>query len=164
MVFVNILSLDKSVREQLEEILKDGGSAQVLQITIHNSVSTALAAISDGATGRWLDSDTLQALIAGMDAAASAGQMIDAEVVEQRVAAQPVDPEISAVLRELSRRELQVLSLVVNGRTSSQIASELHLSPKTIDTYRSRLMQKLNVPDLPRLVRLAIREGVLPED
>lgn len=63
-------------------------------------------------------------------------------------------------LRRLSKREREVLQLVVEGKSSSEIAKILHLSPKTIDTYRSRLMQKLEIEDLPNLVKFAIQHGL----
>jgi len=49
---------------------------------------------------------------------------------------------------------------VVEGQTSAQIAIFLGLSPKTVDTYRSRLMCKLDIPHLPGLVKFAIRHGL----
>lgn len=63
-------------------------------------------------------------------------------------------------LEKLSARERQVMRLVVDGRTSAEIAALLNLSPKSIDTYRSRMMTKLSVEDLPALVKFAIRHGV----
>lgn len=163
-VFVDIASQDKIAREKLPEGQQEACATRVIQVTIHQSIDAALDAIGEGATGYWLSSDAVTEMVGSIDAARHAGQVIDADAIEQRVAAAPVEAENSEAFRELSRREFQVLRLVVNGKTSSQIAAELHLSPKTIDTYRSRLMQKLNVPDLPRLVRLAIREGMLPDD
>lgn len=65
---------------------------------------------------------------------------------------------------QLSPRELQIVQLVVRGMTSVAIGERLFLSPKTVDTYRSRLMAKLGVGDVPGLVRLAIREGVIGLD
>ena len=59
----------------------------------------------------------------------------------------------------LSLREREVMLLVVNGHSSAAIAAQLNLSPKTVDTDRSRLMLQLEVPDLPALVRYAVREG-----
>lgn len=64
----------------------------------------------------------------------------------------------------LSARERQIVALVVRGRSSSAIGELLHLSPKTVDTYRSRIMSKLEMPDVPALVRLAIREGLISAD
>lgn len=64
-------------------------------------------------------------------------------------------------LRALSPREQQVLKLVVQGKTSKEIAAMVRVKASTIDTYRSRLMQKLDIEDLPNLVRFAVRHGVL---
>lgn len=64
-------------------------------------------------------------------------------------------------LARLSPREAQIIRLVVEGCSSTEIGAHLHLSPKTVDTYRSRLMAKLEVGDVPSLVRLAIREGMI---
>jgi two-component system, NarL family, invasion response regulator UvrY len=64
----------------------------------------------------------------------------------------------------LSPRERQVLVMVARGASSSEIGTELHLSPKTVDTYRSRLMTKLGLTDVPALVRWAIREGLIRLD
>ena len=64
----------------------------------------------------------------------------------------------------LSARERQIMRMVVGGQSSAAIASELNLSPKTVDTYRSRLMAKLGVHDLANLVRVAVRLGVIDGD
>ncbi len=73
-------------------------------------------------------------------------------------------PEKEDPLSTLSPRERQIILMVVKGQSSTEIGLELHLSPKTVATYRSRLMQKLGVPDVPGLVRLAIRFGLIDSD
>lgn len=73
-------------------------------------------------------------------------------------------PAASHRIAQLSRREIQIVELVVRGMTSAAIGERLHLSPKTVDTYRSRLMAKLGVGDVPGLVKLAIREGIIGLD
>lgn len=62
---------------------------------------------------------------------------------------------------ELSPRELEVLALVTQGLTSVAIAEQLHLSPKSVETYRSRLMQKLGAHNLVSLVRIALQRGLV---
>jgi DNA-binding NarL/FixJ family response regulator len=64
-------------------------------------------------------------------------------------------------LHSLSAREREVLVLVVEGRTSKEIARIVGVKPTSIDTYRSRIMTKLEVPDLCALVRFAIRQGLV---
>lgn len=71
---------------------------------------------------------------------------------------------IQSPLELLSMREREVLQLTVEGHSSAAIAEKLGLSPKTVDTYRSRLMEKINVHDLPELVRFAIKHGITPLD
>ncbi len=66
----------------------------------------------------------------------------------------------SLALRVMSKREREVLIAVVDGGTSKEIAATLSLSPKTVDTYRSRVMSKLGIEDLAGLVRFAIRYGL----
>ncbi len=69
---------------------------------------------------------------------------------------------IESPLASLSRRERAVLQLVVEGKSSAEAGRILGLSPKTVDTYRSRLMQKLRVPDFASLVRFAVENGLTP--
>jgi DNA-binding NarL/FixJ family response regulator len=65
-------------------------------------------------------------------------------------------------LESLSAREREVLQLVVEGKSSAEIAGILNLSPKTVESYRSRLMQKLDIGDIPSLVKFAIQQGLTP--
>ena len=62
----------------------------------------------------------------------------------------------------LTSREREVLQLVVEGKSSAEIAKTLNLSPKTIETYRSRLMTKLDIEDITGLVKFAIQHGIIP--
>ncbi|HYR33071.1 MAG TPA: LuxR C-terminal-related transcriptional regulator [Burkholderiales bacterium] len=71
------------------------------------------------------------------------------------------DEPATSPLERLSSREIQVLKLVVEGRTSKEIARLLGVLPTTVDTYRSRIMAKLEVTNVPALVRLAIRHRLI---
>jgi len=64
-------------------------------------------------------------------------------------------------LEQLSPREREILQLVAEGKTSQEIAVRLSISPKTVDTYRSRLMRKIGVEDVAGLVKFAIQHGVI---
>lgn len=67
-------------------------------------------------------------------------------------------------LSQLTDREREVLQLVVEGKTSVEISTLIAISPKTVDTYRSRLMQKLGIKGLPGLVKFAIQHGITAVD
>jgi DNA-binding NarL/FixJ family response regulator len=75
---------------------------------------------------------------------------------EQILAASP--------LQKLSEREREMLQLIAEGRTSAEISQVFKLSPKTIETYRSRLMRKLGVSTIPGLVKFAIKYGLTSLD
>ncbi len=77
------------------------------------------------------------------------------DYVERRDAAKTKTP-----LDELSEREKQILEQLVDGGTTSEISESLNLSTTTVNTYRSRLMRKLGISDLPTLVKFAIRHGL----
>jgi len=84
-------------------------------------------------------------------------QIADSVIVRQLGTGAPPDP-----LAVLSGREREVLQLLAEGKGVVEIAELLHLSPKTIETYRAHLYEKLDLHDLPGLVRFAIRHGVIP--
>jgi DNA-binding NarL/FixJ family response regulator len=83
-------------------------------------------------------------------------QKIDAAELERYLSERGEDNPIE----RLSARERQVLQLIVEGRTSAEVAARLNLSPKSVDTYRSRMMKKLEIDDLASLVKFAIRHGI----
>jgi DNA-binding NarL/FixJ family response regulator len=62
----------------------------------------------------------------------------------------------------LTPRQQEVLRLVAEGQTTKEIAFELGLSVKTIETHRTQVMEKLGLQDIPSLVRYAIRQGIIP--
>jgi DNA-binding NarL/FixJ family response regulator len=65
-------------------------------------------------------------------------------------------------LQRLSSRERQVLQMLAEGHSVAKIAETLYLSPKTVETYRARMMQKLDIGDFASLIRFAIQQGVTP--
>jgi DNA-binding NarL/FixJ family response regulator len=67
-------------------------------------------------------------------------------------------------LARLSTREREVLQLLAEGRTGTEIAQRLSLSPKTVETYRARLVEKLGIRDVAGLVRFAIQRGIISLD
>ncbi|HXC39765.1 MAG TPA: response regulator transcription factor [Burkholderiales bacterium] len=132
--------------------------ANVIVLSMHDSVEVVQRAFEAGASGYLLKESTGWEIVDAIRAVRAGrrylSRKIDAAQLE-RHAGEQGDP-----LKRLSRREREVLQLVVEGHTSAEIATMVSLSPKTVDSYRSRLMQKLDVRDLPSLVKLAIRLGL----
>ncbi len=139
--------------------------SQVIILSMHSTTEHVFRALQAGARGYLLKEsagievvNAVRAVHAGRRYLSDkiSEQLVD-DYVQQRQAAQAKSP-----LARLSSRERQVLQLVVEGRSSAEIAEILFLSPKTVDTYRSRLMHKLGISDLPALVKFAIQHGLTP--
>ncbi|RPI82445.1 MAG: DNA-binding response regulator, partial [Chloroflexi bacterium] len=64
-------------------------------------------------------------------------------------------------LKNLSQREREIMQLVLDGKSSAEIGDLLHLSRKTVESYRYRMMQKLGVEDMHALLRFAMHEGLI---
>ncbi len=90
-------------------------------------------------------------------------QKISEKVIDSYIRQQHIGL-VETPLARLSPREQEILQLVVEGKSSAEIAEILSLSPNTVDTYRSRLMQKLGINDLPGLVKFAIQHGLISLD
>jgi DNA-binding NarL/FixJ family response regulator len=98
--------------------------------------------------------------VAAARKALAGGKYVTASLAERLVAV--LGGEANAAPHEsLSTRELQVLRLVASGRTAREIAQELHLSEKTIATYRARISDKLGLSTIVELTRYAVQHGLV---
>jgi len=136
-------------------------STQVLILSMHSTTEHIFRALQAGARG-YLLKDSAGAEVADAVRVVHAGR----RYLSQKIAATVIDDYIAerhraSPLESLSSRERQILQLVAEGKSSTEIAAILFLSPKTVDTYRSRLMHKLDIGDLPSLVKFAIQHGVI---
>ena len=89
------------------------------------------------------------------------GQRYISPLVAEAVVEQDLPAAKEDRLARLSTREREVLQLLAEGRTGSEIAERLSLSPKTVETYRARLVEKLGIRDVAGLVRFAIQRGII---
>jgi DNA-binding NarL/FixJ family response regulator len=131
---------------------------------MHSTTEHIFRALQSGARG-YLLKDSAGAEVVNAVRVVDAGR----RYLSQKITASVVDDYIAerhraSPLETLSRRERQILQLVAEGKSSAQVGAMLFLSPKTVDTYRSRMMQKLGISDLPSLVKFAIQNGVIPLD
>lgn len=116
-------------------------------------------ALQAGVRGYLLKDAAGAELVSAVRALHAGRRYLSAEINEAVLAGYGSNPAESPLDR-LSGRERQILQLVVEGRTSAEAARELSLSVKTVETYRSRLMDKLGIRDLPALVKFAIEHGL----
>jgi DNA-binding NarL/FixJ family response regulator len=128
---------------------------KLLMLSMHATPEFVQQALWAGANGYLLKESAGHEVAAAVRMVYSGQRYLGGGVPLGAVAAGQEDP-----LERLSAREMEVLKLVVDGNTSMEVATQLGLSPKSIDTYRSRLMTKLDVDGLPALVKFAIRRGL----
>ena len=141
-------------------------STQVVILSVHATVEHIFRALQAGARG-YLLKEAAGAEVVAAVRAVHAGRRYLSQKISDRLVDDYIGQRLAAArspLESLSPREREVLQLVVEGRSSTEIAEILSLSPKTVETYRSRLMEKLGLSDLPALVRFAIQHGLTPLD
>jgi DNA-binding NarL/FixJ family response regulator len=142
------------------QIVDKQESSKVVMLSMHSTVEHVFRALQAGALG-YLRKESAGSEVVDAVRAVHAGrrylsQKITESVVDDYVRKRAVE----SPLESLSQREREILQMLVEGRSGSEIARLLHVSPKTVDTYRSRMMQKLGIGDLPGLVKFALQHGL----
>jgi len=145
--------------ELLAEIQKRRLPTRVVVLTMAAHPHHVVEAIRLGAIGYVLKGAMLDDLLLAIQKALMGQRHFEGPVSDlmAKALAMPEGDGVAA----LSDRERQVLMMVVRGYSSAEIGKVLHLSSKTVDSYRSRLMSKLGVSDVPALVRFAIRARLI---
>jgi RNA polymerase sigma factor (sigma-70 family) len=150
--------------EAMQQMLPRHPNVQVVVLSIHESKPYVSRALKAGARG-YLIKET-----AGLEVAEAVRAVHHSErYLSQRIADLLTEASFQKLeslievgpLEALSPREREILQLVAEGKTSQEIAERLSISPKTVDTYRSRLMHKIGVEDVAGLVKFAIQHGVI---
>jgi DNA-binding NarL/FixJ family response regulator len=133
---------------------------RIVMLSMHSDIEYVHRSLLAGAQAYVLKDAAGQVLIDAVRAA-HAGRRYICDQIDQDALQQCFRQRgISDPLDRLSAREREVLQFMVEGKTTSETASLLGLSPKSVETYRSRLMAKLGIDDLPSLVKFAIRHGI----
>jgi DNA-binding NarL/FixJ family response regulator len=135
--------------------------ARIVILSMHSSTEHVYRAFAAGAAGYVLKASASAEVISAVRTVHAGQRYLSpalhdscADILQGAAHASPLD--------SLSPREREVLQLVVEGKSSAAIAAVVHLSPKSVETYRSRLMKKLGVGDLPALVKFALEHGITP--
>jgi len=143
----------------LGEIKTHNPQVQVLVLTTYDSDADILPAIEAGASGYLLKDSSRGELFAGIRAAAR-GETVLAPAVAARLVGRMRAPGEE----QLSSREVEVLQLVAEGESNSEIASHLHISQATVKSHLVHIFGKLGVSDRTAAVTAALRRGILRLD
>jgi DNA-binding NarL/FixJ family response regulator len=163
---VDVLVLDLTMPgtdgfEVLRQVKARLPGMKVLVLSMHADAEYVARAVQDGADGYLLKDSAVQDLVAAIEAV-QAGRAYYSP---------PVQRELSDLLRAhsapprpmdtLTEREREVVGLVVKGLSTKEIATQLDISTRTVETHRANLMRKLNLKSVALLTQFAIREGLV---
>jgi two-component system, NarL family, response regulator NreC len=155
---------DMSGIEAIAEIRQHNQTSRIIVLSMHSRREFVLPAIEAGCDGYVPKSSTHTSLLEAIRVALRGERYLHpavATVLMKTFAEERSDAER---LASLSERELTVLRLTVTGFNSREIGDQLIISPRTVDTYRYRIMEKLGLEHRSELVKFALRAGVLQSD
>ena len=133
---------------------------QLLVLSMHSNPEYVHQALLAGALGYVAKESAGPVLVEAVRAVQAGRRYLSESLGTEALNRYLQGSEESDPLGRLSEREREVLRYTVEGCTIAETAQRLGLSPKSVETYRSRLMTKLGIEDLPALVKFAIRHGV----
>lgn len=140
-------------------------AAKIIILSMHHTNEHIFRAVHAGARAYLLKESAGKLVVTAIHAVMrgqhyfGAGVEVPSSLLPAKGSVSPTSP-----LESLSQREREVIQLVVEGKTSAEIAEILFISPKSVETYRSRLMLKLGVNNIPSLVKFALLHGITPAD
>ena len=149
--------------EAVRQIAALQQGARVLVLTMHGEEEHLLPVLEAGGSGYVTKKSADEELIEAIHTVARGDVFLypsGAKLLLRGLKAK-AEPGEDDPLDRLTEREREVLSYTVEGFSSSEIGKKLFISPKTVDTYRARIMEKLNLRHRSELVRFALRKGLL---
>lgn len=133
---------------------------QVVILTIHEDEDYFFQAIRAGATGYVVKGGSSDQILAALHAAQSGGVYLH-PLLAKTLVAEHLRERGTPLAKNLSTREMEVLRLIADGLVNKEIASRLDISVSTAQTYRTRIMEKLELHTVAELIRYAVRKGII---
>ncbi len=157
MPVLNGLEATRQIKKLLPQI-------RVLVLTVHTSEEYIFQILQAGAAGYVVKQAAVEELIAAITAVSQGNAFISPSVPENII--EEYSRQMNAMTAKddyarLTDREREVLQLVAEGRSNREIAQMLHITTKTVEAHRSRVMEKLNIRSTADLTRYAIRRGII---
>lgn len=143
--------------ELLKQLRAEGIKAPILMISMHPEEQYAVRVLKAGASGFLNKESATDELLIAIHKLLAGKKYISASVAEQLADNMGEKP----LFELLSDREMQVFQLIASGKTVTEVAEEISLSVNTISTYRTRILEKLNLKNNSELTRYAIDNNLL---
>lgn len=148
--------------EATRRLLQRVPAAKVIVVSMHLEEPYPSRMLAAGAAGYISKDSAADEVVAAIRRVSTGGHYVAADVAGN-LAASLVKGSSGSPFDQLSQRETQVMIMVTKGYSTQEISDRLHLSPKTVSTYRYRLFEKLNVSNDVELTRMAMRYGLLED-
>jgi DNA-binding NarL/FixJ family response regulator len=159
LILLDISMPGRNGLETLKQLRADGVKSPILMLSMHSEEQYAVRVLKAGASGFVKKDCATEELIKAVHKVMSGKKYISATTSE-KLAESMYDNGDSPSHESLSDRELQVLQLIASGKTVSDIALEISLSVNTISTYRTRILEKLQLNNNAEITRYAIDHGL----
>jgi DNA-binding NarL/FixJ family response regulator len=166
-----IIFMDISMRglnglEATSRITKEFPEVRVIILSMHQNEEYFWQALKAGASGYLLKKAATTELRAAIQRVASGEIYLTKEISSRLLKKLPLHQiaHQKTPLERLSERQREILQLIAEGQTTKAIALVLKLSPKTVEYHRSKLMERLNIFDVPGLVRFALQSGLIAQE
>lgn len=158
-IIMDITMPDMNGIEAVAQLNKSSPGIRVIMLSMHSGAEHVHRAMAAGAAGYLLKESAGEDIVSAVRTVHAGRRYMSPGIAlpQQLRAAGGASP-----LDSLSPRERQVLQLVAEGHSSAAIAARIQLSPKSVDTHRSRVMHKIGVADVTGLVKFAVRHGLTP--
>jgi len=147
--------------EATRQINKDYPKVKIVGLSMHSSDKYVREMFKAGASAYLLKNCPFEELVEAIKTVIGGKTYISpsiSDMVVKEYASKPEDEK--SVFSILSQREREVLQLFAEGKTTKQIGRSLHISPKTVEAHRLRIMEKLNINNIAQLTKYAIQEGL----
>jgi DNA-binding NarL/FixJ family response regulator len=156
---VDIAMPGKNGLDLLKQIRSEKPKLAVLILSTYSEEVYAVRALKAGAAGYLTKESPASVLVAAVRKAAAGGKYVTPSLMEKLVGV--IGGDGAATHEALSDRELEVLKLIAAGESLVKIAEKLHLSPNTVTTYRTRILEKMGMSNNAELTRYAMENGLL---
>jgi DNA-binding NarL/FixJ family response regulator len=149
-----------------ERVTRDFPEVRVLVLTAHEDRGHLTRLLEAGASGYVLKRAAADELVRAIRTVADGRSYVDPVLAGRllRGAPKPLDPDLAALADLLSDREETVLRRIAWGESNKEIAGQLGISPRTVETYKARITEKLGLRSRTEMVRYALQRGWLSED
>ena len=140
----------------IAEIHSKQPEVRLLVLSMYDTVDFVKRAVSNGACGYLMKDAPPFELEQAIRSVMATGSYFSPAIAQRLL--QPSEPTVND---ELTHRQIEILTLIAQGRASKEIAYELGLSPKTVDVHRARIMERLRINDIASLTLYAVRKGLI---